>query len=237
MYLQKTYITNHLSHPIILGRDFLSKYALSINFSTFQLTLSDNSNSEANQNPTQECFNVIDVSDKIPSFEEPRPRLSCPNLFNSSHTLQSDSDDLSETFMHNLEERCSDFQSVNSISQNLTDVSDSSEFSYPYFRLPSFKHVVLLCVFFAISLTVLFQITKDQQILFSRPIDSYNGMNFHSSPLTRIAYFETTTSRNSIQLSQMTFWKDSIDFLRSSQLAENNCFTNNLTLQRFPVQC
>ena len=162
LYPQKTHITNHLSHPIILGRDFLSKYALSINFSTFQLTLSHNTNSEANQNPTQDCFNVIDVSDKIPSFEEPRPRLSCPNLFNSSHTLQSDSDDLSETFMHNLEERCSDFQSVNSVSQNLTNVSDSSEFSYPYFRLPSFKHVVLLCVFFTISLTVLFQITKDQ---------------------------------------------------------------------------
>ena len=139
--------------------------------------------------------------------------------------------------MHNLEERCSDFQSVNSISQNLTDVSDSSEFSYPYFRLPSFKNVVLLCVFFAISLTVLFQITKDQQILFPHSIDSYNGMNFPSAPLTRITYFETSTPSNSIELSQLTFWKDSIDFLRSSQLAENNWFTNNLTLQRFPIQC
>ena len=237
LYPQQTYITNHLSHPIILGRDFLSKYALSINFSTFQLTLSDNTNSEANQNPTQDCFNVIDVSDKIPSFEEPRPKLSCPTLFNSSHTLQSDSDDLSETFMHNLAERCSDFQSVNSISQNLTDVSDSSEFSYPYFRLPSFRHVVLLYVFFAISLTVLFQITKDQQILFSYSIDSYNGMNFPSAPLTRITYFETSTPRNSIELSQLTFWKDSIDFLRSSQLVQYNWFTNNLTLQRFPIQC
>ena len=172
LYPQRTYITNHLSHPIILGRDFLSKYALSINFSTFQLTLSDNSNSEVNQPPTQDCFDVIDVSDKIPSFEEPRPKFSCPNLFNSSHTLQSDSDDLSETFMHNLEERCSDFQSVNSISKNLTDVTDSSEFRYSYFRLPSFKNVVLLCVFFAISLTVLFQITKYPQILFSHSIDS-----------------------------------------------------------------
>ena len=239
LYPQKTYITNHLSHPVILGRDFLSKYALSINFSTFQLTLSNNTNSEANQNPTQDCFNVIDVSDKIPSFEEPRPRLSCPNLFNSSHTLQSYSDDLSETFMHNLEERprCSDFQSVNSISQNLTDVSDSSEFSFPYFRLPSFKHVVLLCVSFAISLTVLFQITKDQQILFSHSTDSYNCVNFPSAPLTQITYFETSTPRNSIELSQFIFWKDSTDFLRSSQLAENNWFTNNLTLQRFPIQC
>ena len=211
-----TSITNHLSHPIILGRDFLSKYALSINFSTFQLTLSDNSNSEANQPPTQDCFNVIDVSDKIPSFEEPRPKFSCPNPFNSSHTLQSDSDDLSETFMHKLEERCSDFQSGNSISKNLTDVSDSSEFRYPYLRLPSFKNVVLLSVFFAISLTVLFQITKDPQILFSHSIDSYNGMNFPSAPLTRIAYFLTTTSRNPIQLGQMTFWNYSIDFLRFS---------------------
>ena len=95
---------------------------------------------------------MTDVPDKIPSFEEPRPKFSCPNLFNSSHTLQSDSYDLSETFMHNLEERCSDFQSVNSISKNLTDVTDSSEFRYPY--------VVLLCMFLAISLTVLFQITK-----------------------------------------------------------------------------
>ena len=32
LYPQKTYITNYLSHPIISGRDFLSKYALSINF-------------------------------------------------------------------------------------------------------------------------------------------------------------------------------------------------------------
>ena len=108
---------------------------------------------------------MIHVSDKIPSFEEPRPKFSCPNLFNSSHTLQSDLDDLSETFMHNLEERCSDFQSVNSISKNLTDVTDSSEFRYPYFRLPSFKNVVLLCVFFAISLTVLFS-------------DNYRPINF-----------------------------------------------------------
>ena len=30
LYPQKTYITNHLSHPIISQRDFLSKYALSI---------------------------------------------------------------------------------------------------------------------------------------------------------------------------------------------------------------
>ena len=97
--------------------------------------------------------------------------------------------------------------------------------------------MVLLCVFFAISLTVLFQITKDQQILFSRPIDSYNGMDFPSAPLTRITYFETSTPRNSIELSQPTFWKDSIDVLRSSQLAEYNWFTNNLTLQRFPIQC
>ena len=81
-------------------------------------------------------------------------------------TLQSDSDDLSETFMHNLEERCSDFQSVNSIFKNLTDVSDSSVFRYPYFRLTSLKNVVLFCVFFAISLTVLFQITTDPQIFF-----------------------------------------------------------------------
>ena len=116
--------------------------------------------------------------------------------------------------MHNLEERCSDFQSVNSISKNLTDVTDTSEFRYPYFRLPSFKNVVLLCVFFAISLTVLLQITEDPQILFSHSIDSYGGMNFPSAPLTRITYFETSTPRNSIhiQLSQMTFRKDSIDF-------------------------
>ena len=45
--------------------------------------------------------------------------------------------------MHKLEERCSDFQSVNSISKDLTDVTDSSEFRYPYFRLPLFKNVVL----------------------------------------------------------------------------------------------
>ena len=77
---------------------------------------------------------MTDVSDKIPSFEKPRPKFSCPNPFNSSHTLQSDSDDLSETFMHNLEERCSDFQSVNSLFKNLTDVTDSSEFRCPYFR-------------------------------------------------------------------------------------------------------
>ena len=38
-YPQKTSTPNHLSHPIILGRDFLSKYVMSINFSTFQLTL------------------------------------------------------------------------------------------------------------------------------------------------------------------------------------------------------
>ena len=128
-------------------------------------------------------------------------------------------------------------KAVNSISKNLTDVTDLSEFRYPYFRLPSFKNVVLLCVFFAISLTVLFQITKDPQILFSHSIDSYNGMNFPSASLTRIAYFETTTSRNSIQLNQMPFWNDSTEFLRSSQLVETSWFTNDLTLQRFPIQC
>ena len=62
-------------------------------------------------------------------------------------------------------------------------------------------------------------------------------MNFPSAPLTRITYFETSTPRNSIELSQMTVWKDSIDFLRSSQLAENNWVTYNLTLQRLPIQC
>ena len=176
------------------------------------------------------------MSDKIPSFEEPRPKFSCPNLFNSSHTLQSDSDDLSETFMHNLGERCSDCQSINSISNNLTDVTDSREFRYPYFPLPLFKNVVLLCVFFAISLTVLFQITTNPHILFSNSIDSYNGMNFPFARLPRITYFETANPRNSIQLSKMTFWNDSIDLLRSSHLVENNWFTNNLTLQRFPIQ-
>ena len=180
---------------------------------------------------------MTDVSDKIPSFEEPRPKFSCPNLFNSSHTLQSDIDDLSETFMFNLEKRCSDFQSVNSISKNLTDVTDSSEFRDPYFRLPSFKNVVLLCVFFAISLTVLFQITKDPEILFPNSIDSYNGLNFPFARLTRITYFEAANPRTPMQLSQMTFWNNSIDLFRFSQLVENNWFINNLTIQRFPIQC
>ena len=127
---------------------------------------------------------MIDVSDKTSSFEEPRSKFSCPNFFNSSHTLQSDSDDLSETFMHNLEDKCSDFQSVNSISKNLTDVTESSEFRYPYFRFPSFKNVVSLGVFFDISLTVLLQVTAHSQILFFDSIDSYNGINFRFAPLS-----------------------------------------------------
>ena len=41
-YPQKTYVMDNLLHPVFLGLDFLSKYALSINFLTSRLALGNN---------------------------------------------------------------------------------------------------------------------------------------------------------------------------------------------------
>ena len=62
-YPQKTYVMDNLPHPVLLGQDFLSKYALSINFLTSHLTLGNSPNFIKGQH--QNCFlNVIGFSHK-----------------------------------------------------------------------------------------------------------------------------------------------------------------------------
>ena len=111
-YPQKTYVMANLLHPVLLGRDFLSKYALSINFLTSHLTLGNNPDFVEHQDQIGSLtLNVIDFSHKNDRFQNflSEVKQTFPNTLRNS---EPDLNDLSDTVLHDLENKHYDFQSV-----------------------------------------------------------------------------------------------------------------------------
>ena len=131
---------NNPLHPVIMGRDFLSKYALSINFLTSHLTLGNNTNfvEERRHNYS---FNVIDFSHKNKRFQKfaSTARQTLPN---TSLDSEPDLDDFSETFLNDLKNINSDVQSVDSTSRILLSQVNPNQYGggalWPPYSFPQY---------------------------------------------------------------------------------------------------
>ena len=161
---------------MLLARDFLSKYALSINFLTSHLTLGNNPNFVEHQDHI--CsLNVIDFSHKNDRFQNflSEAKQTFPSTLPDS---EPDLHDLSATVLHDLANKHSDFQSVDSPSRNLSSQFKSnssdettSQSSSSCSRIPSLKHVILHYLLLAICFMVLFQVLTDSQVFHSPCIE------------------------------------------------------------------
>ena len=146
------YVMENLLHPVLQGRDFLSKYALSINFLTSShLTLGNNPKFVEHQYHI--CsLNVINFSHKNDRFQNfvSEAKQTFPNTLLDS---EPDLDGLSDKVLHDLENKHSDFQSVDSpsiylSSQFKSNSSDekTSQSCSSCSHISSLKHVILHCL-------------------------------------------------------------------------------------------
>ena len=182
-YPQKTYVMANLLHPVLLGLDFLSKYALSINFLTSHLTLGNNPDFVERQDQIG-SLNVIDFSHKNDRFQNflSEVKQTFPNTLRHS---EPDLNDLSDTVLHDLENKHYDFQSVDSPSRYLSSQFKSnssgektSQSCSSCSRISSLKNVILHCVLLAISFIVLFQVLTDSQVFHPLYMDTANRIHF-----------------------------------------------------------
>ena len=223
-YPQKTYVMDNLLHPVILGRDFLSKYALSINFLTSHLTLGNSPSFVEGQH--HNCsLNVIDFSHKNKRFHKFASKAR-PTLPNTLLDSEPDLDDFSETFLHDLTNIDSDDQSVDSTSRNLlsqfksvSSDENTSQSCSPCFRLPNLTNVVLHCLLLAISFMVLFQVTTNPQVFHSPGTDIANGIHFSLPQLSRNTDFDTINSHKPVNISS---WKHPKYYSQQCALSPTN---------------
>ena len=205
-YPQKTYVIANLLHPVLLGRDFLSKYALSINFLTSHLTLGNNPDFVEHQDQIG-SLNVIDFSHKNDRFQNflSEVKQTFPNTLRNS---EPDLNDLSDTVLHDLENKHYDFQSVDSPSRYLSSQFKSnfpdektSQSCSSCSRISSLKNVILNCVLLAISFMVLFQVLTDSQVFHSPYMDTANRIHFSLPQLSRTPSFDTIDSHKQVNIS------------------------------------
>ena len=201
-------------HPVLPGRDFLSKYALSINFLVSHLTLGNNPNVAKHQDQIF-SLNVIDFShknDRFQNFVSKAKQTFLNTLLNS----ELDLDDLSDTVLHDLENEQSYFQSVDSPSRYLSSQfksnssdENTSQSCSSCSRISSLKNVVLHCLLLAISFMVLFQVQTDSQVFHFPCIDIANRIHFSLPQLSRTPAFDTINSHKPVNISS---WQHAIHY-------------------------
>ena len=156
---------------------------------------------------------LIDFSHKNERFQKfvSEARQTFPNTLLDS---EPDLDDLSETFLHDLENKSSDFQSVDPTSANFsshfTSISSDEKTSQslcPCSRIPSLKNIVLHCLLLEISFMVLFQVITDPQSFYSPCIDIANRIHFSLPQLSRNADVDTINSHRLVNISS---WQHAI---------------------------
>ena len=133
-------------------------------------------------------------------------------------------DDLSETFLHDLGNKHSDFQSVDSTSKNLSSQFKSnssdektSQSCSSSSRISSLKNVVFHYLLSAICFMVLFQVLTDSHVFHSPCIDIAHRIPFSLPQLSRNPAFHTINSHKPVNISS---WQHAIYYSQQRFLSQ-----------------
>ena len=231
-YLMKTLIIENLTHPVVLGRDFMFVYVLSIDFKNSLITLSDEP--DLMTPPTEDDISDTTAFPGLSLVAEPfvsntRPKQprsqDASDPFDLSDTFSSDSEPFLEVSVSTISDAKP--STVLSLPSNDEIARNHHNARFPYLtRLPNLSSFLLILLF----------LTVFQLFIFSSP-------HFHTSPDSNPVYFTSFHSHlPSFNNSESCLSNDS-DLLKFFSpntnfypAHSNTLQQNSQAIQCFPVQ-